>query len=78
MSLHKHSTNIFEARNKNFAKHNEAHENLPHAYKKNVYMISDLHNNKVFKHNLIKGYFYTLVKKIRIYKKYCNFKTKMM
>ena len=35
---HKHSIGIFEAQKINFAKHNEAHKNLPHAYKKkNVY-----------------------------------------
>ena len=31
---HKHSIGIFEAQKNNFAKHNEAHKNLPHAYKK--------------------------------------------
>ena len=31
---HKHSMGIFEAQKINFAKHNEAHKNLPHAYKK--------------------------------------------
>ena len=31
---HKHSISIFEAQKINFAKHNEAHKNLPHAYKK--------------------------------------------
>ena len=30
----KHSISIFEAQKINFAKHNEAHKNLPHAYKK--------------------------------------------
>ena len=33
---HKHSIGIFEAQKTNFAMHNEAHKNLPHAYKKNV------------------------------------------
>ena len=28
---HKHSIGIFEAQKNNFAKHNEAHKNLPHA-----------------------------------------------
>ena len=37
---HKHSIGIFEAHKINFAKHNEAHKNLPHAYnKKNVYLL---------------------------------------
>ena len=31
---HKHSVGIFEAQKSNFAKHNEAYKNLPHAYKK--------------------------------------------
>ena len=31
---HKHTIGIFEAKKINFAKHNEAHNNLPHAYKK--------------------------------------------
>ena len=31
---HMHSIGIFEAQRINFAKHNEAHKNLPHAYKK--------------------------------------------
>ena len=37
---HKHSIGIFEAQKINFAKHNEAHKNLPNAYKKNVYFKS--------------------------------------
>ena len=36
-SLRKHSKTIFEGQNENFAKNNEAHENLPHAYKKRVF-----------------------------------------
>ena len=39
----KHSIGIFEAQKINFAKHNEAHKNLPHAYKKNVYTIKNCH-----------------------------------
>ena len=31
---HKHSIGISEAEKINFAKNNEAHKNLPHAYKK--------------------------------------------
>ena len=38
MSSHKHSISIFEAQKKNFGKHNEAHENLPYAYKKKTCM----------------------------------------
>ena len=34
MSLRKHSISIFVAESDNFAKHNEAHKNLAHAYKK--------------------------------------------
>ena len=30
--LHKHGIGIFEGQKNNFAKHDEAHQNLPHAY----------------------------------------------
>ena len=38
---HKHSIGIFEAQKINFAKHNEAHKNLPHAYKKRVHELEN-------------------------------------
>ena len=36
---YKQSKGISEAQKINFAKHNEALKNLPHAYKKNVYQL---------------------------------------
>ena len=36
IASHKHSKGIFGAQKTNFAKHNEAHKYLAHAYKKRV------------------------------------------